>query len=165
MLGFYYSPEGGVVSLVLLNRVLALLVIWVAAWFIIKQKQDRKMLKEREADKFNVLLESTHDGMAIVNSHGQIETANEQLEKLSGYPQMELVGQQIEVLLPERYKDHQHLRENYYAGPYIRQIGVGQELFLRRKNGTEFQAEIALSPLEIDERSIVIAAYPRYYRS
>lgn len=77
--------------------------------------------------------------MVIVNAKGQIEVVNQQLQKMTGYTQDDLIGKPIEILVPERFKTHKQQRDNFLANPHVRMMGQrGMELFVRRKDGSEF---------------------------
>jgi PAS domain S-box-containing protein len=105
------------------------------------------------------LLDAAPDATVVVGSDGTIRLANRQVEALFGHGREELVGQPVEVLLPDRSrKGHLGLRAAYIAQPAVRAMGEGQVLYARRKDGTEFPAEISLSPLESGEGILVIAA-------
>jgi PAS domain S-box-containing protein len=97
--------------------------------------------------------------MVIVNAAGRIEIVNSQAEKMFGYPREEMIGKPVDMLVPEQQR-HQHLahRSAYLRAPQMRPMGQGIDLFAVRRDGTEFPVEIALSPIQIDEREVVCAA-------
>ncbi len=109
--------------------------------------------------KFRSLLESAPDAMVIVDKAGQVVLVNSQAEKLFGYPRSELLGNSIEMLVPELSKGvHSGHRERYADHPRPRAMGAGLDLRARRKDGSEFPVEISLSPLETPEGLLVSSA-------
>ena len=112
--------------------------------------------RRRSEDRFLRLLESAPDAMVIVDPGGEILLVNAQTEKLFGYRREELVGQRVEILVPDRFRDHHSDHHTCYsAHRLMRSMGAGPELYGRRKDGSEFPAEISLSPLETDDGTLV----------
>lgn len=97
--------------------------------------------RKRAESLFRALLESAPDSMVIVNQAGIIVLVNEQTERVFGYRREELHGQPVELLMPERFRHrHETLRRAFSADPHLRPMGVGSDLFGRRKDGSEFPA-------------------------
>ena len=120
-----------------------------------KLQQDTKLIESR----FGNLIESIPDGIVIINQTGGIILANTNAKKMFGYAGDELRGRSIEILLPEKFrKPHISHRADYFESPRTRSMGLGLELFGSRKDGTEFQVEISLSPLRLDEGLFVMSA-------
>jgi PAS domain S-box-containing protein len=115
--------------------------------------------KYRQTKLFRGLLEAAPDGMVIVNRDGVIVLVNAQVEELFGYRRAELVGEPVEILVPDRYSGmHMAFRNGYVSEPRSRPMGLAGDLHARRKDGSEFPIEVTLSPLETDEGLLVSAA-------
>ena len=109
---------------------------------------DKLRADESEA-YFRILLDSAPDAMVIVAEDGDIEIVNEQAERMFGYRRDEMLGQPIEILLPERIREkHQAHRTKFVGNPSLRPMGAGLELVGKRKDGSEFPVEISLSPVQ-----------------
>ena len=108
---------------------------------------------------FRRLLEAAPDGMIIADANGEILLVNSQAEKMFGYSREELLGQPIEILVPQRIRGaHQQYRKEYGANAHLRPMGAGLSLFGLHKNGHEIPVEISLAPLQSDGGAVVIAS-------
>ena len=120
-------------------------------------KRAEEALRDSET-MLRELFDSAPDTVVVVDRDGRIARANAQIERMLGFGQEELVGQPVEVLLPERFRrGHVLHREDYIAEPRTRPMGAGLELFCRRKDGTEIPVDIMLSPVETPDGGLVIA--------
>ncbi|MCI0506657.1 MAG: ATP-binding protein [Gammaproteobacteria bacterium] len=108
--------------------------------------------------KFRQLLEAAPDAIIVVDHSGRITLANGMTETNFGYRPEELIGQPIERLIPGRFREaHVHHRDNYLLNPNTRPMGSGIELTALRRDGSEFPAEISISPLKTEDGMLVIA--------
>ncbi len=106
--------------------------------------------------QFRGLLESAPDAIVIVDAQGRMVLVNTQAEKMFGYGRDELLGQRVELLLPDALRArHVAHRERYQASPSTRPMGIGMDLSGRRRDGSEFPVEISLSPMQTDEGLLV----------
>jgi PAS domain S-box-containing protein len=118
-------------------------------------------MKERQlADElFRLAVESAPNAMVMINHTGHIELVNSQTEVLFGYHRDELLGQPIEILVPERFRQqHPAERARFLKTPMVRAMGVGRDLYGLRKDGTEFPVEIGLTPVTTDDGVFVLSA-------
>ncbi|MBZ5705247.1 MAG: PAS domain S-box protein [Acidobacteriia bacterium] len=105
------------------------------------------------------LLEAIPDAIVAVNEEGIVVQVNSQTQDLFGYTRDELIGQKIEMLVPERQRlQHHHHREGFAERPRIRRMGAGLDLYGRRRDGSEFPVEISLSPVAIGDGLLVLSA-------
>ncbi len=116
------------------------------------QALEAQILQSKRAeDRFRALLESAPDAVVIVDGEGKIVFVNAQTVQLFGYSRAELLGEQIELLIPEPY------HESPINDPDLSGTGSELELYARRKDGSEFPAEVIISPIETEE-GILIAS-------
>lgn len=131
---------------------------------VVHPSANGRALAEDEArtatqEGFRELLEAAPDAMVIVDVAGSIMLVNAQLVRMFGYERGELVGEPIDMLVPERLRvEHEKHRTQYAEEPRPRPMGAGLELHGRRKDGTEFPVEISLSPIRTQGGMLVTAA-------
>ncbi|HEY6896748.1 MAG TPA: PAS domain S-box protein [Rhodocyclaceae bacterium] len=105
------------------------------------------------------VVESAPSAMVIVDSAGRLLLVNAQSEKLFGYPRDALIGQPVEMLVPERFRGaHPAYRESFSRSPQSRPMGSGRDLYCRRRDGSEFPVEIGLNPINTELGPMVLAA-------
>lgn len=120
--------------------------------------QNQTYIPEIAEERFVKILEAIPDATVIINKEGDIIFINSQTVNLFGFERKELVGQKVEILIPEPYrKRHPEHRIHYFQSPKIRPMGIGMELFGQRKNGEVFPVEISLSPLDTKDNTITLA--------
>ncbi|OIR06567.1 phytochrome-like protein cph1 [mine drainage metagenome] len=114
---------------------------------------------ERANHRFRQVVEAAPNAMVMVDKSGAIEMVNTQTEKIFGYSRAELLGQTIDILLPERFR-HQHPdhRASFFSDLSPRAMGAGRDLYGRRKDGSEFPVEIGLNPIETEDGIKVLSA-------
>jgi PAS domain S-box-containing protein len=115
--------------------------------------------RKRATEQFRLALEAAPTGMLMMNNAGTIVLVNAQIEALFGYPREELLGQRLEMLVPERFRAHHpDLRKMFFGDPKTRVMGAGRELYGLRKDGTEVPIEIGLNPLQTSEGHFVLSS-------
>jgi PAS domain S-box-containing protein len=130
-----------------------------AAWLTARARLRRAAERGRAEDKFRLTVEASPSGIVLVDGAGRMVLVNAETEKLFGYSREELIGQEVEMLAPERFRGaHRGDRAGFVAAPHPRAMGVGRELFARRKDGTEFAVEIGLSPIQSVEGILILTA-------
>jgi PAS domain S-box-containing protein len=116
-------------------------------------------VRKRLERMFQKIVEAAPCGILMIDGQGRIAMVNPQAELMFGYARTELIGNELEMLLPERLRTaHGSHRRAFAASPAIRQMGVVADLTARRKDGSEFPVEIGLNPMAGDQDGLVLAA-------
>ncbi len=133
---------------------------WANAKLIAPQGGDlSSMISTLSSELVRSALDSAPDAMVLVDPNGLILFANQQVRALFGYTREEVRGQPVELLMPERFRSrHLGHRTSFASEHRVRPMGVGLELYARRKDGTEFPVEISLSPIQDTGGQLVAAA-------
>ncbi len=107
---------------------------------------------------FSAFIDALPDAIVIVDHSGRIVELNIQTVGLFGYARTELLGEPVELLLPERLRSH-HVgeRDRYNQSPHVRPLGAGMSLFARHKDGHEFPVEISLGPYQSADGPLVVS--------
>ncbi len=109
--------------------------------------------------RLNKVMDSTPNAIVMVSTEGDIEMVNAQVESIFNYSREELLGQPVETLIPQRFRDnHPALRNAFFFDPQARLMGKGRDLYALRKDGTELPVEIKLNSVEVDGSPKVLAA-------
>lgn len=110
-------------------------------------------------DFFRTLLDAAPDAMIVVAADGRIVLVNAVAQAMFGYTREEMLGLDIEALIPERLRaTHRGHREVYGRAPKLRAMGIGMELLAVRRDGTEFPVEVSLSPIDSPSGPLVVSA-------
>jgi PAS domain S-box-containing protein len=116
-------------------------------------------LVRKSEERFQLVVEAAPNAMIMVGSDGLIALVNTQTEKLFGYERHELLGQPMEILVPERFRSkHSGHRDAFLAAPAARAMGAGRDLFALRRDGKEVPVEIGLSPISTADGEFVLAS-------
>jgi len=128
---------------------------------VIRDISERKRMEEalrQSEQQLRALFEFSPDAIIASDQEGQITQANARVESFFGYTRAELLGQSIDVLVPERFRrSHPAHRKDYSDQARVRPMGNGLELYGRRKDGSEFPADIMLGPVETAEGRMVLS--------
>lgn len=116
---------------------------WQGGWGLFQHKNNRE-----DSEVFRRIVEAAPNAIVLVGRSGQITLVNAQTEKLFGYGREELIGQSVEMLVPERFRaKHPDHRNGFFAQPSARAMGAGRDLYGLGKDGNEFPVEIGLNPI------------------
>jgi PAS domain S-box-containing protein len=128
---------------------------------VVRDMSDRRAIEEalRQAQAaFETFYEQPPDATILVDENGKINRVNAAAEAMFGFSRERMLGQAIEMLVPERIRDiHVAYRGRYMKDPKIRNLGVGLQLFAQHADGSEFPVDIMLSPITLEQRRLVLA--------
>lgn len=124
-------------------------------WFASGEQDGQQSANE----SFRQVVEFAPNAIVMIDQHGKIELVNTQTERIFGYSRDQLIGQPVEMLIPERFRAHhpQH-RGKFFSNPSTRSMGSGRDLFGLRRDGSEFPVEIGLNPIDTSEGIKVLSA-------
>jgi PAS domain S-box-containing protein len=123
----------------------------------LKEVEDQIAERKRAQEQFHLVVESAPSAILLIGNDGRLRLVNAQVENYFGYDRTELIGMEIDQLIPHRYrKQHNVHLASFLAVPHPRPMGMGRDLYGLRKDGTEFPTEIGLTPLESSDESLVM---------
>jgi PAS domain S-box-containing protein len=138
---------------------LVLVVVGGASTWVVARRLARPLRMQTETARFRAAVESAPSGMVMIDRTGKIVLVNREIERLFDYARDELLGEPIEMLVPERLRArHPMFRVDFLKNPQTRAMGAGRDLFGVRRDGTEVPVEIGLNPIETDEGQFVLAS-------
>ena len=115
--------------------------------------------RKKEERKLQAILESAPDAMVVVDVQRRMQLVNSQTERIFSFKREDLLGQPIEMLIPERFRaGHPEKFAQFASNPQARPMGSGLKLFGQRSDGSEFPVEVSLSPVETDEGLLISCA-------
>ena len=155
-----FARESQNTSLLLLQVFVGIMAVLslVFASEVTEHKRSVERLQQM-AKRFGIAVESAPNAMVMVDRRGRIALVNSQAVKMFGYNREELIGQSVEVLIPERFRGgHPGHRMEFSSSPQARPMGAGRDLYAVRKDGSEFPVEIGLNPIETDDELLVMSA-------
>ncbi len=115
--------------------------------------------RRRAQARFRAAVESSPAGMVMVDSDGEIVLVNREVERMFGWDREELMGESIELLVPERFRgEHPGFRDHFFEAPDTRPMGAGRDLFGLHRDGTEIPVEIGLNPIETEDGIFVLSS-------
>jgi PAS domain S-box-containing protein len=153
----FFKDDKSDITKALLSQIYSLFLILFAVVivFFLKRFQERMNYEKKHMAS---LFENATEGILLTNNAGEIVLVNPAAEKIFGYEASELHGEKIEKLVPRRFHgNHEGQRNGFYQNPSNRSMGIGRDLYARRKDDSEFPVEISLSHYKQGNQSFVIA--------
>lgn len=157
VLSIFYPNAPEPTAQIWLQHIFSAVVIVMTMTLVMYLKRLYRSL-EREERQVNALFEHATEGIVLTNGQGQIILLNPEAERLFGYEKHQLLGQNIELLIPRRFHGgHVQSRAQFYKHPGNRRMGQGRDLYAVRKDGSEFPVEVSLSHFSDKKGRYVIA--------
>lgn len=155
--GYVIGESEDYIFLAGINRLMSIIVIWASVWFVNNYKASLERIQKNEK-RISALFEAATEGIIISDLDGKIVMVNEKTEELFGYSREEIIGEKIEILVPNRYrKGHRGHRQEYYHDPEPRPMGQGRDLYGLTKDQEEFPVEISLNHFETEGGRFIIS--------
>jgi PAS domain S-box-containing protein len=152
--GYPVRPEQPLLVEDLINHGFVLLGLWMAVGVVLAYKQVVQARRESEAQA-RAILETTVDGIITIDAEGTIESFNPAAETIFGYDEEEVIGNNVKMLMPPPYREeHDEYLRSYHETGRRNIIGIGREVTGRRKDGSTFPMDLAVSEVELDDRTI-----------
>ncbi|WP_185965576.1 sensor histidine kinase [Flavobacterium zepuense] len=151
----WVSPQLGSVLLTVSFMAITLIFIWESCTAINKLDHKKNIAREN----FRLGVESSPYALILSDANGKIIHANIQTEKLYGYTRQELAGQSLQIIIPKKLHDsYNERRQSFYVSNKVVTLGIEEDIFAVRKDGTEFPIELILTPVKTEEGSVVMAS-------
>jgi PAS domain S-box-containing protein len=120
----------------------------LAGFAVLTQDVTERKEAERRLALLATVFDHSPDGILVIDPEGRIVNANRRLEAIFGYRRQKLLGERIEILLPERFRGtHVAHRKGFFGDPKMREMGRGLELFGRRSDGSEFPVDVLIGAM------------------
>ncbi|GEO12161.1 PAS domain S-box protein [Segetibacter aerophilus] len=157
VIGFFLLQKGEMATKVVIEYLfIVFLVLFTTLLVLTMKRLNQNMLFEKSHHA--ALFENATEGIVLTNQHGVMILANPAAVKMFGYEPNEMVGHHVEVLLPQKIREHHvKLRDTFYEAPAHRAMGSGRDLYAQKKDGQKFPVEVSLSYYYRGEQRFVIA--------
>lgn len=117
------------------------------------------LTSDLNGERFRLIVEAAPNAIIVTNANGQIELVNKQAEALFRYTREEMLGQQVDMLIPQRFRgNHPKLRDQFMSEPSTRAMGAGRDLYACTKDGAEVPIEIGLNPIHTEEGMLILSS-------
>lgn len=154
LLGYLFSPPGSAEWMVISNRVMAVMAIWITSALLVLARRAQEVRLDREK-RLSLILDNSVTGIITMGENGLIESINPAVEQIFGYSKDELTGRDISQLMPEPYRSrHAGYIARYLRTGEARIIGIGREAEGLHKDGRRFPIELGVSEMMLDGRRV-----------